>query len=354
MAVASIAHAHVPVRIIVGVDTHKDSHVGHAKDGLGRDLGHLEVPTTARGYAALLAWAQGFGEVAAFGVEGTSSYGIGLARYLQGRGQLVLEVIRPGRQDRRFRGKSDPIDAEVAAAAVLSGKARHLPRASAAKVEMIRALRIARTSATKARTQAINAIKALVVMAPEAVREPLRELPTARLVATCARFRVGPIDDSTTAIKAGLRSLATRYQMLDAEAGLLERQIDQLTSATDPLLRSRFGVGPDTAAALLLAAGDNPARLRSDASFSMLCGSSPLPASSGQTKRHRLNRGGDRQANAALYRIVMTRLRWHDQTKAYMRRRLNEGKSKTEVIRCLKRYVAREIYQVLTAARERP
>src|SRR5487761_679341 len=252
---------------------------------------------------------------------------------------------------RKGSGKSDPIDAEVAAAAVLSGKARHLPRASAAKVEMIRALRIARTSATKARTQAINAIKALVVMAPEAVREPLRELPTARLVATCAGFRVGPIDDSTTAIKAGLRSLATRYQMLDAEAGLLERQLDQLTSATDPLLRSRFGVGPDTAAALLLAAGDNPARLRSDASFSMLCGSSPLPASSGQTKRHRLNRGGDRQANAALHRIVMTRLRWHDPTKAYMTRRLAQGKSKPEVIRCLKRYVAREIYAVLALPR---
>ena len=171
---------------------------------------------------------------------------------------------------------------------------------------------------------------------------------------TCARFRVGPIDDPTTAIKAGLRSLATRYQTLHAEARHLETQIDQLTAATDPLLRSRFGVGPDTAAALLLAAGDNPARRRSDASFSMLCGSSPVPASSGQTKRHRLNRGGDRQANAALYRIVMTRLRWHDQTKAYMRRRLTEGKSKAEIIRCLKRYVAREIYQVLTAARDRP
>ena len=181
---------------------------------------------------------------------------------------------------------------------------------------MIRALRIARTSATKAKTQAINAIKALVVMAPESVRDSLRELPNARPVAACARFRVGQIVDPTTAIKAGLRSLAMRYQTLDAEARQLERQIDQLTSATDPLLRSRFGVGPDTAAALLLAAGDNPARLRSDASFSMLCGSSPLPASSGQTKRHRLNRGGDRQANAALYRIVMTRLRWHDQTKA--------------------------------------
>ena len=257
MAVASIAHAHVPVRIIVGVDTHKDSHVGHAKDGLGRDLGHLEVPTTARGYAALLAWAQGFGEVTAFGVEGTSSYGLGLARYLQGQGQLVLEVIRPGRQDRRFRGKSDPIDAEAAAAAVLSGKARHLPRASAAKVEMIRALRIARTSATKARTQAINAIKALVVMAPEAVRDPLRELPTARLVATCAGFRVGPIDDSTTAIKAGLRSLATRYQMLDAEAGLLERlrsssrarsSVSRVSSACTRLRNRVSGKPPDSKA----------------------------------------------------------------------------------------------------------
>ena len=165
---------------------------------------------------------------------------------------------------------------------------------------MIRAFRIAKTSATKAKTQAINMIKALVVMAPDSVRDSLRELSTARLVATCARFRLGPIDDPTTAIRAGLRSLATRYQMLDAEARLLEKQVDQLTSATDPLLRSRFGIGPDTAATLLLAVGDNPARLRSDASLSMLCGSSPLPASSGQTKRHRLNRGGDRQANAAL------------------------------------------------------
>ena len=352
MAVASIAHEHDPVRVTVGVDTHKDSHVGHAKDGLGRDLGHLEVPTTARGYAALLAWAQSYGEVAAFGVEGTSSYGIGLSRYLQSQGQLVLEVIRPGRQDRRFRGKSDPIDAEVAAAAVLSGKARNLPRASAEKVEMIRALRIARTSATKARTQAINAIKALVVMAPEALREALRELPTARLVSTSARFRLGQVVDPTAATKAALRSLAVRCQALEAEARELEFQLDQLTSATAPVLRGRFGVGSDSAAALLLAAGDNPARLRSDSSFSMLCGSSPLPASSGQTKRHRLNRGGDRQANAALHRIVMTRLRWHEPTKAYMQRRLAEGKSKPEIIRCLKRYVAREIYSVLAAARK--
>jgi transposase len=354
MAVASIVQAHDPVRVIVGVDTHKHSHVGHAKDELGRDLGHLEVPTTGRGYATLLAWARDLGEVAAFGVEGTSSYGIGLARYLQSEGHLVLEVIRPGRQDRRFRGKSDTIDAEAAAAAVLSGKARNLPRASADKVEMIRALRIARGSATKAKTQAINAIKALVVMAPEEVREQLRELPSAKLVGTCARFRASRIVDPTSAVKASLKSLAVRHRALDAEIRELEDQLDDLTSATDPLLRSRFGVGPDTAAALLLAAGDNPARLRSEASFSMLCGSSPVPASSGQTKRHRLNRGGDRQANSALHRIVMVRLRWHETTQAYMRKRLAEGKSKREVIRCLKRYVAREIYGVLMVRSERP
>ncbi|HEY8802463.1 MAG TPA: IS110 family transposase [Candidatus Dormibacteraeota bacterium] len=351
MAIVSIAQAHDPLRVVVGVDTHKNSHVGHAKDVLGRDLGHLEIPTTVRGYAALMAWARGFGEVTAFGVEGTSSYGIGLARYLQGEGQLVLEVIRPGRQDRRFRGKSDPLDAEAAAAAVLSGKARHLPRASGEKVEMIRALRIARTSATKARTQAINAIKALIVMAPEPVRCGLRDLPTARLVNTCAHFRTPRIDDPTSATKAALRSLALRYQALAAEVRELEVQLDRLTSETDPLLRSRFGVGPDSAAALLLAAGDNPARLRSDSSFSMLCGASPLLASSGQTNRHRLNRGGDRQANSALHRIVMARLRWHEPTQAYMRKRTAEGKSKPEVIRCLKRYVAREIYTVLMSAR---
>ena len=208
MAAASIAHAHDPARVTVGVDTHKDTHVGHAKDELGRDLGHLEVPTTARGYAALLAWARSHGEVVAFGVEGTSSYGIGLSRYLQGEGHLVLEVIRPGRQDRRLRGKSDPLDAEAAAAAVLSGKARNLPRASAERVEMIRSLRIARASATKARTQAMNAIKALIVMAPDSLRDALRSLPTAHLTSTCARFRPGHVVDPTAATKTALRSLA--------------------------------------------------------------------------------------------------------------------------------------------------
>lgn len=176
-------------------------------------------------------------------------------------------------------------------------------------------------------------------------------MPNAHLTSTCARLRPGHVVDPAAATKTALRALAMRCQALEAEARELEIQLDQLTSDSAPVLRSRFGVGSDSAAALLIAAGDNPGRLRSDSSFSMLCGSSPLPASSGQTKRHRLNRGGDRQANAALHRIVMTRLRWHEPTKAYMARRLAEGKSKPEVIRCLKRYVAREIYAVLALAR---
>ena len=349
MASASIAQAADSLRVTVGVDTHKYSHTGHAKDHLGRDLGYLEIAANAKGYAALAAWAGGFGTVAAFGIEGTSSYGAGLTRYLRGQGCTVVEVIRPSRQDRHLRGKSDPIDAEAAAAAVLSGKARSVPKAGDDKVEMLRALRVARRTATKARTQAINAMKALIVMAPDSLRQSLGGLSAARLVTVCARFHSGDVASPTSASKTALKSLATRHLALQAELRILERHIDQLTSETVPDLRRRFGVGPDSAAALLVAAGCSPERLRSEASFSMLCGSSPVPASSGQVKRHRLNRGGDRQANSALHRIVMARLRWHPATKAYMAKRRLEGKSKAEVVRCLKRYVAREIYAVLTS-----
>jgi transposase len=350
MAAASIAHDQL--HVTVGVDTHKYSHTGHAKDQLGRDLGHLEIPANPKGYATLLSWANSLGPVAALGVEGTSSYGAGLTRYLRGQGCIVIEVIRPSKQHRHFRGKSDPIDAEAAAAAVLSGKARSVPKAGDEKVEILRALRVARRTATKARTQAINAMKALIVMAPDPLRQSLEGLPVGRLVTVCARFHSGEVTSPTAATKIALKSLAIRHQALQAELRILEHQIDHITAETAPELRRRFGVGPDSAAALLLAAGSNPDRFRSEASFSMLCGSSPIPASSGQVKRHRLNRGGDRQANSALHRIVMARLRWHPPTKAYMAKRRLAGKSKAEVIRCLKRYVARELYAVLlTSAR---
>lgn len=347
MAKASMPHPG-PTRVIVGVDTHKDLHVARAKDTLGRLLGERTVTASARGSRELLAWARSHGEVFAFGVEGTGSYGAGLARYLRGQGCTVVEVIRPNRQARRRNGKSDAADADAAASAVLSGEASGAPKSGDASVEMIRSLRVARQTAIKARTQGINAMHALVVTAPEELREALRVLSGPRLVRMCAAFRGGPLTDPVCATKAALRSLARRCLALTAEVRVLDRELDRLTQEAAPRLHAIYGAGTDTAGALLLAAGDNPERLRSESSFSMLCGASPVEASSGKTKRHRVNRGGDRRANEALWRIVMVRLRQgHRPTVEYFARRTAEGKSKGEIIRCLKRYVAREIYAAL-------
>jgi transposase len=346
MAITTIAHAR-PTRVTVGVDTHGDVHVAHAKDQLGRRLETVSIPTTPTGYQDLLAWARGLGQVQAWGVEGTGSYGAGLARYLRKAGQVVLEVNRPDRAARRRRGKSDPVDAEAAARAVQAGEVTIVPKATDGQVEMLRSLRVARTTAMRARTQAINALRSLLVTAPAELREQLRGLSAVRLVRVAARLDPGRLTSPTAAAMLALRTLARRYQALDAEITALDSELDQLTATAAPGLLALFGVGPDVASALLIAAGDNPRRLRSEAAFSMLCGSSPIQASSGKTTRHRLNRGGDRQANAALYRIVIVRLRWHQPTKDYMARRTTEGKSKKEIIRCLKRYVAREVFAVL-------
>ncbi len=349
MATKRIAQ-HEAVRVTVGVDTHKDTHVARAKDQLGRRLGERTVPTTPAGYRDVLAWARGLGQVETFGLEGTGSYGAALARHLRREGEVVVEVIRPNRQARRRNGKSDPADADAAASAVLAGDAAGPPKAGDSTVEMVRALRVARSTAIKARTQAINAMDALVVTAPEGLREALRGLSKTKLVRTCARLRPGgDLRCPTTATKTALRSLAVRHEALEAEVKALDGQIVPLIAKAAPRLVALFGVGPDTAGALLVAAGDNPERLRSEAAFSMLCGSSPVEASSGKVTRHRLNRGGVRQANAALYRIVVVRLRFDQATKDYMERRTAEGKSRKDVIRCLKRYVAREVYAVLTA-----
>jgi transposase len=346
MAITTIAHAR-PTRVTVGVDTHGDVHVAHAKDQLGRRLDTVSIPTTPTGYQDLLAWARGLGQVQAWGVEGTGSYGAGLARYLRKAGQVVLEVNRPDRAARRRRGKSDPVDAEAAARAVQAGEATIVPKAADGQVEMLRSLRVARTTAMRARTQAVNALRSLLVTAPAELREQLRGLSAVRLVRCAATLDPGRLTSPTAAAMLALRTLARRYQALDTEITALDSELDRLTATAAPRLLALFGVGPDVASALLIAAGDNPRRLRSEAAFSMLCGSSPIKASSGKTTRHRLNRGGDRQANAALYRIVIVRLRWHQPTKDYMARRTTEGKSKKEIIRCLKRYVAREVFAVL-------
>ncbi len=336
-----------PPRVTVGVDTHKDLHVAAARDQLGRRLATTQVQTTSAGYAQLLGWARSLGQVQAWGVEGTGSYGAGLARFLAAHGQRVLEVNRPDRATRRRRGKSDPVDADAAARTVQAGEASGTPKAQDGTVEMLRALRVARHSAVKARTQTINAIKALLVTAPTQLREQLATLPTTRLIRQAATLEPGKLTSPTAATMLALRGLAQRYQHLDAEIGLLTGKLDQLTAKTAPKLRALLGVGPDSAAALLITAGDNPSRLRCEAAFAALCGSSPVEASSGKTRRYRLNRGGDRQANAALHRIVIVRLRWHQPTRDYLTRRTTQGKTKKEIIRCLKRYVAREVFAVL-------
>ena len=329
------------------MDTHKDVHVAVALDERGRYLGELSVATTTRGLRELLAWAEDLGPVTAFGVEGTGCYGAGLARLLRRQGHLVVEVMRPNRQTRRRKGKSDPKDAEAAARAVLSGEAHASPKAGDAQVEMIRSLRVARSTAMKARTQAINALRALVISAPSELRDQLRELAGDELVATCARLRPGEIVTPAGAFKLSARCLAQRYLALVEEIDVLDGELQRLTAEVAPALVDVFGVGPDVAGALLVTAGDNPERLRSEAAFAHLCGVSPIEASSGKTVRHRLNRGGDRRANAALHRVVLVRLRWHQPTRDYMRRRTKEGLSKPEIIRCLKRYVAREVFAVL-------
>jgi transposase len=346
MAITTMAHP-TPPRVTDGVDTHKDTHVAAARDQLGRRLGTTQVPTSSAGYAQLLSWAHALGEVVAWGVEGTGSYGAGLARFLAAHGQRVVEVNRPDRQARRRRGKSDAVDADAAARAVQAGEATGVPKAQDGVVEMLRALRAARQTAVKARTQAINALKGLLVTAPAELREQLGGLPTGRLVGAAAELEVGTLTTPTAATKLALRGLAQRYQHLDAEIALLTEQLDALTARHAPKLRDLHGVGPDCAAALLIAAGDNPRRLHSEAAFAALCGTSPVEASSGKTRRHRLNRGGDRQANAALHRVVVVRLRWHQPTRDYATRRTTQGKTSKEILRCLKRYVAREVFAVL-------
>ena len=295
-----------------GVDTHKDTHTVAALDASGRLLGHREFVATPAGYAGLLGWLRGFGQLVRVGIEGTGVYGAGLAGYLQGVGVELVEVDRPDRKTRRWQGKSDPVDAEAAARAAQSGRATGIPKTRGGKVDALRALRTARRSAVAARAEAQTRMKALVVTAPDPVRTALRGLGDRRLVEHCATRRPdrAAAGDPATATVLALRALARRHQQLTAEIDELDTLIGPLVAAINPALVALSGVGADVAGQLLVTAGDNPHRLRSEAAFAMLCGVAPLPASSGRTHRHRLNRGGDRQANAALYRIVLSRLRW--------------------------------------------
>ena len=330
-----------------GVDTHKDFHVCVAVDELGRVLGTEQFPTTLRGYRSLLRWLGGFGQLGAVGVEGTGSWGAGLARFLTDAGVEVIEVNRPNRQARRKRGKSDPADAEAAARAVLAGEAVGTPKAATGTVESIRLLRVARRSAMKARTQAANQVHSVIDTAPEELRAKLIGLKERERITKAARMRSNDTSTPLGAAKLALASLARRWLLLTEEITQLDTHLAVLVESAAPSLLGIKGVGVATAATLLSATGDNPTRLRSDRSFAALCGSSPVDASSGRQLRHRLNRGGDRQANCALYLIVLNRLSWDQRSKDYVARRTAEGKTKKEIIRCLKRYVAREVYQAI-------
>lgn len=339
-------------RIIVGVDTHKYAHVAVAVDHVGVLLGEITIPVDRAGYAQLQRWAcelVGQDGQVEFGVEGCGSYGVGLASFLRRAGHRVIEVNRPDRGVRHRRGKDDTLDAESAARTVLSGAATAEPKTADGAVEMIRQVKIAKDTATKARSQAIITMKTILVNAPAELREVLEPLGDRALIEQCRMLRYESMSGPIDATCYTLRALADRYHALDQETRLHDRVLATLTDRAAPALTSLFGIGEDSAAELLIVVGDNPDRIRSEAALAMLCGACPIPASSGKTSRHRLNRGGHRQANAALHRIAVVRMRFHEPTIAYVTRRTAEGKTKKEIMRCLKRLLIREIYQIIVA-----
>jgi transposase len=335
--------------VILGVDTHTDTHTAALLDPLGRTLATTTVSASRRGSRALVEWARLRGSVRIAGVEGTGSYGAGLARLLALEGIEVIEVTRVARQGRRHLGKSDPRDAEAAAQAVLSGRANARPKPRNGIVESIRVLRQTRASAVKSRTQAALQLRNLILTGPDELREPLIALTTKRAVARCARLRLTGSLDAVGATRKALRTLARRWQALDAEIRELDHNLKQLTAHAAPRLLAQPGIGPETAAKLLIVAGDNPERLRSDSALAALCGASPVEASSGKTRRHRLNRGGDRQGHTALWTIANNRMLHHAETRAYVARRTQQGLGTREIRRCLMRHLARRIYPLLRA-----
>jgi transposase len=338
-------------QVFGGVDTHQDSHHAAVVDRNGGVLGDRQFPATGAGYQQLLHWLREFGQLAKVGVEGTGSYGAGLTRHLHTHAVAVVEVDRPDRQTRRRQGKSDPIDAIAAARAALAGTAAGMPKTRTGPVEAIRALRVVRSGAVKARTAARNQFHALLTTAPEQLRAELRSLNMTAKLKHCTEFTIDEqlLHDPYQATKAALRALATRITALNTEIRQADKRLRHLVARTAPRLTAINGVGAEVAGQLLTTAGDNPDRLRSEAALARLAGIAPIPASSGRTDRHRLHRGGDRAANTAIYTIVLSRMATDPRTKTYVDRRTKQGRTIKEIIRCLKRYAVREIYTALLA-----
>jgi transposase len=337
-------------RVVGGVDTHKDLHVAAVVDERDRVLATASFATTRQGYRQMLAWMRSFGVVRRIGIESTGSYGAGLLRFMQQAGIEVLEVTTPDAHDRRRRGKNDDLDAQSAAHAAFAGTRTVTPRSRDGMIEALRVLTACRKTAVAARRVALQMIHNTIVCAPDGLRETLRRMTRMQLVRTLAAWRpdLTAYRDVEAAYRIGLKSLARRYLELHDEIADLDVMVGAIVDELAPDLVARNSIGRTGAAQLLLTAGDNPERLRSEAGFAALCGVSPVPAPSGRTVRHRLNRGGDRAANSALHIIAIGRLRTDPRTKAYVARRIAEGHSKLEAIRCLKRYIAREVYTLIT------
>lgn len=336
-----------PGTVIGGIDTHADTIHVAVIDPWGRDLADQEFATTPAGYQEALTFMLDHGEVIAIGIEGTSSYGVGVTRAATDAGLPVFEVTRPERAARRRHGKSDPLDAYQAAHAVLSGRATSA--AKSADITALRALNNARRSAVKARQAAIIQIRQQLVTAPLDIREKYRHLTPMRLIKALARSRpAAAVDPEARAVMTALKSIARRHVQLREEISDLDVALTELIQQTAPHLLHLHGVGLATAAQLLLTAGGNPDRLRTEASFAALCGTAPVPASSGKTTRHRLSRGGDRRANHALHTIALVRMRTHAPTRAFVEKQRERGRSSAEILRLLKRAIAREMFKQLT------
>jgi transposase len=339
----------VDEKVIGGIDTHKDLHFAAVVDVTGEVLGERAFATTRQGYRSLIKWMAGFGRVGKVGVEQTGSYGAGVVRHLGLAGIPVLEVTGPDKGERRARGKDDALDAVAAAQAALTGKRISVAKRRDGRIEALRVLRTTRQTAIKARRAALQQLRNTIIAAPDEVRDQLRRRSRMQLIRGLAASRPNTIAfrDPDVATRIALRSFARRILELTDEIAELDELIGPLVAELAPRMLERVGFGVQVVGQLLVTAGDNPDRLASEAAWAMLCGSAPLPASSGQTQRHRLNRGGDRAANSALHMAAICRLRLDPRTKAYAARRKADGLSKRETLRCLKRYIAREAYHLL-------
>lgn len=335
--------------VIAGVDTHADSHQAAVLDEHGKLLGTQSFAADSRGYQQLLDWISQHGQIRVVGVEGTGSYGAGLTRHLRRHNVEVIDINRPHRHMRSRRGKTDAVDAEGAARHVLSGQCTTVPKDTTGIVEAIRQLYLVRASAVQARTIAKHQLGTLAITAPAEVREQLTAKTLKGKAKQCLNWTADDCDLAlpANAARTALHSLAIRIQQLHKEIKLLDQQLSTLVTTVAPSTTAQTGIGTIHAAQLLITAGQNISRLNHEAALAHLCAAGPIPASSGKTQRHRLNPGGDRAANRALHMIAVVRMRYCPRTRAYTQRRTAEGKSKKEILRCLKRYIAREVYHNL-------